>query len=291
MHALLLLAILGDTPTVPEEPEEVPPSEVQPRANLEAATPAHTGPNEVAFSWWADVTVTAGLGTAWLLSEAVFKKDLAPAQCRWCGQNSVDNTIRSWFVPANSITYDGIKWADTASGVTAYILAPLVALGYDALVAASFKGWLQDFVIILEAVMAGMVTDQIVKFAAGRERPFVSSLTPAEKTMTRDPSDNNLSFYSGHATFSAAFAFGAGTLALIRGYKYPWLVWLVGCTVSAATSLLRMAADKHYFTDVLMGTAMGAVFGVGLPLLFHRAKKLPVEPVVTPGGVALRGKF
>jgi membrane-associated phospholipid phosphatase len=288
MHALLLLVLLGDTPTVPEEPEEVPPAEVQPRPNLEAAAPTHTGPNELAFSWWADITVTAALGTGWLLSETAFKKDLAPATCRWCAINSVDETVRRWFVPAGTITYDGIKWADTTSGVTAYILAPLVVLGYSALFAGSFKTWVQDTLIVLEAVMAALVADQVTKFAAGRERPFVSDLTPAQKTMTRDPSDNNLSFFSGHTTFTAAFAFAGGTLALLRGYKYPWLVWILGCAVSATTAVLRIAADKHYFTDVLVGTAVGAAFGVGLPLIFHRVK---VQASVAPGGVAVRGTF
>jgi membrane-associated phospholipid phosphatase len=288
MHALLLLVLLGDTPTVPEDPE-VPPAEVQPRPNYEAAAPSQTGPNELHFSWWGDITITAALGTGWLLSEAVFKKDLAPATCRWCATNSLDQTVRHWFVPVGSpVTYDGIKWADTTSGVTAYILAPLVVLGYSALFAGSFKTWVQDTIIVLEAVMAALVADQVVKFAAGRERPFVSDLTPTQKTMTRDPSDNNLSFFSGHATFTAAFAFAGGTLALLRGYKYPWLVWILGCAVSATTSVLRMAADKHYFTDVLVGTAAGAAFGVALPLIFHRAK---VKLSVAPGGVAVRGDF
>jgi membrane-associated phospholipid phosphatase len=33
---------------------------------------------------------------------------------------------------------------------------------------------------------------------------------------------------------------------------------------------MRIAADRHYFTDVLGGWAIGGVVGGGVPWLFHR---------------------
>lgn len=251
----------------------------------------HVEPRDLRFSWAVDVSVTGGLGALWLISEYGIKKQLAPPQCRWCATNGLDDAVRRAFVPAGSVTFNGIPGPDVASGVTGYILTPLSVLGYEAFVSGSLKRWAQDAVIILEAVMAALVANQIVKFAVGRERPFVSDLTPEQKAMTVMPSDNNLSFFSGHATFTAAFAVAGGIVALQRGYRHPWVVFLVAGALSVTTSVLRIAADKHYFTDVLTGTLMGAGFGTVIPMLFHHQKDLPVEASVAPNGVALRVRF
>lgn len=39
--------------------------------------------------------------------------------------------------------------------------------------------------------------------------------------------------------------------------------------VAAATSTLRIVADQHYFTDVLVGAAVGTITGLGLPWVLH----------------------
>jgi membrane-associated phospholipid phosphatase len=292
MPTLLLLAVLAQEPAAAQVQEPASPQVQEPApAPAQTAEPAHLQANELSFSWAADLSVTGGLGLAWILSETAFKKDLAPAQCRWCATNALDNAIRRAFVPAGTVTLDGVKGPDIASGVTGFVLTPLFVLGLDALMAQSFKGWVQDGVMVLEAVMAALVVNQIVKFSVGRQRPFVSDLTPAQQAMTAQPSDNNLSFYSGHATFTAAFAVAGGVVATLRGYKYPWLIWLLGGAASVTTSVLRIAADKHYFTDVLTGTLLSGAIAAAVPLLFHRIKQLPVQASVTPAGVALRADF
>jgi membrane-associated phospholipid phosphatase len=40
--------------------------------------------------------------------------------------------------------------------------------------------------------------------------------------------------------------------------------------VKAATGYLRIAADRHYATDVLAGAAVGTGVGLGWPLLVLR---------------------
>jgi membrane-associated phospholipid phosphatase len=51
---------------------------------------------------------------------------------------------------------------------------------------------------------------------------------------------------------------------------------------------LRIAADRHYFTDVLTGTAVGVGAGLLIPRwMRHRG----VAIVPTPGGVAIAGAF
>jgi membrane-associated phospholipid phosphatase len=142
------------------------------------------------------------------------------------------------------------------------------------------------------------VLNQGVKFAVGRERPFAHVLSEDEKLLTDHPEDNNLSFYSGHASSAFALAVAAGTVAELRGYPNRGWVWAVGLPLAATTALLRMAADKHYLSDVAVGALVGSAFGVAVPLLLH-GRQAPVGSGATlrvspgPGmaGLMLSGQF
>jgi membrane-associated phospholipid phosphatase len=46
-------------------------------------------------------------------------------------------------------------------------------------------------------------------------------------------------------------------------------VWTAGILFGVGTAYTRMAADRHYFTDVLAGAGIGTAIGAGIPLLFH----------------------
>ena len=39
--------------------------------------------------------------------------------------------------------------------------------------------------------------------------------------------------------------------------------------MAASVAYLRIAADMHYFSDVLTGAIVGSAIGIGIPLLFH----------------------
>jgi membrane-associated phospholipid phosphatase len=60
----------------------------------------------------------------------------------------------------------------------------------------------------------------------------------------------------------------------------------VGLPLAAATGYLRVAADRHYFTDVVGGMLVGAIVGVGIPLLFHRpmSERVVLGSAAVPGG-------
>jgi membrane-associated phospholipid phosphatase len=148
--------------------------------------------------------------------------------------------------------------------------------------------WPTDAVLVLEAATIAADVNQLVKFGVGRERPFVHALPESEKGAVAHPSDNNLSFYSGHTNWVFALAASSGTVATLRGYRWaPW-VWGGGLTVAFTTGYLRIAADRHYFTDVIVGAALGSAFGFAIPYLFHSPRRDPTAPtfgfVPTQGG-------
>lgn len=234
-----------------------------------------------------DVPVAAVATAGWFTSE-LLKSHLAPANCRWCDRDaSGADTLNA----VDSGSRDALRWsntsrANTLSNLSGFVLAPLAALGMTAL-AASHDGALGqvpvDGLLIAEATALSADLNQIVKFAVGRERPFVHVLSETDKLRTSQPSDNNASFYSGHTNLVFALAVSSGTVASMREYRYAPAVWATGLTLAAATGWLRIAADKHYLSDVLTGAVVGSAVGFAVPYLGHRAQGHANTPAVSAG--------
>jgi membrane-associated phospholipid phosphatase len=228
---------------------------------------------DLRYNWRVDLPITAVATTTWILS-GVFEAELMRKDCGWCER---DSNGKSTLNGLDSGVRDGLKWgntkaADTASNVLDQGVMPVTILGLTAL-AAQHESRLRDFpvdaLIILEAMTLGINLNQATKMAVGRERPFVHAMPADQRSQTANPSDNNTSFYSGHTTRAFSLAVATGTVASLRGYRWaPW-VWAAGLTVATSIGYLRIAADKHYFTDVFVGAVMGSAFGFGVPYLFH----------------------
>ncbi len=123
-----------------------------------------------------------------------------------------------------------------------------------------------------------------MKLVVGRQRPFAHFRDPADAS-PRDP-DENLSFYSGHTTLAFSLAVASGTIASMRGYALAPVVWASTLPVALATGYLRIAADKHYLTDVVAGAVLGSAVGFVVPFVFHRG---PAASTGAPGAPAPEG--
>jgi PAP2 superfamily protein len=232
--------------------------------------------HDVQVNWAADGTFTGGGLALYVASEFAFKPALAPAACRWCDRdaNGVDalNPLDAALRSAAVWPVDRQGQADALSSVDVYLLMPAAMYGLDGYMASrsgSIGRWGEDAVIITEATVAAALLNQAVKFIAGRERPFVHVLPDDEKASTENPLDNNVSFYSGHTTTAFAMLFATLSVAELRAYPQRWLLWAVGVPVALAAPYLRMASDRHYFTDVLAGAVVGGAVGWFLPVLLH----------------------
>ncbi len=236
---------------------------------------------ELKYDLKVDLPVTAVAIGLWLGSELA-KSSLAPSECRWCGVNSIDTTVR------NALRVGNPASADTASTVIGFGLAPLAALGLDAIAAyhdGALSNWPVDALLIAEATAISADVTNVVKFAVGRERPYVHDLSPVNRLTS---AEDNLSFYSGHTSFAFALAVSTGTIATMRGYRLAPLIWTVGLGIAATTGYLRVAADKHYFTDVVAGAAAGSFVGFSIPFFFHKPINIgPFKNVkIVPSGGA-----
>jgi membrane-associated phospholipid phosphatase len=238
---------------------------------------ARAATHELRTDTAVDLSITLGGAALWLGSEFVVKGALAPSACRWCDPPGVDVSVRA------ALKWDDPQPANTWSNVLGFGLAPATLVGIDALLALhddAGGNFGTDVLIIAQATVVAMDVNQLVKFLVGRERPFVHALAPDEKRHTQAPDDNNLSFFSGHTTATFALAVATGTVASMRGYRWAPIAWVTGPTLAATTGYLRIAADKHYFTDVVTGAVVGSAFGFALPYFFHSAE------TSGPGGVA-----
>ncbi len=219
--------------------------------------------------------VGIGIG-AWIATE-VAKPQIGPQGCRVCERapdgtdtlNGLDAGVRRLLVSGNT----GVP--DQISNVTGFGLIPLSMIGLGVLSnhqQGSLRQGLVDLLLVAEATVLAVDLNQLVKFAVGRERPFVHVLPEAEKPLVKNAADNNLSFFSGHTTLSFAWVTATGTVASLRRYKLAPLIWAVGIPLATLTGVMRISADRHYFTDVMTGAAIGSAMGFLGPWL-HRKQK------------------
>jgi len=223
-----------------------------------------------------DVAVTTVGGMWWITSE-LLKPALVPEKCRWCyrAEDGTDllNPYDGWM--RSTVVWKNTAAADTASNIVAFIVQPGVTMGLSGLAAAydqAFGGFPLDALLIAEATILAGDVNQLAKFAFARERPFVHFLPRAPigiRELTDSPSDDNLSFFSGHTTLGFALAASAGMISTLRGYRLAPVVWATGLTMAVSVAYLRIAADAHYFSDVMTAAVVGSVIGIGVPLLFH----------------------
>lgn len=248
--------------------------------------------DRIALDVPADAVVIA-LGGIGSLVPQIFKPQLAPAQCRWCGANAVDRFFHDGLTGA----IVSRKTANTLSNVTGFGLAPAAALA-GALFAsgphATQGAGLRAAVIVVEGTVVAFAITQSVKLLSARARPFVVYGHPSQPGEGglydfNDP-NSNLSFPSGHSTLTAALGVGtAMTATLQESSAAPWL-WVAAGVLTVSTAFLRMTAEKHWLTDELAGIAIGGGCGVLFPLLHRRGSLLgsrSATPVVTalPGGM------
>ncbi|HYO59718.1 phosphatase PAP2 family protein [Archangium sp.] len=280
-----------------------------PTEALPAARQASDAPTVHAldFNWTRDGLITGISGVLWLGSEAFLKEQLVPKSCRWCDRSpdgtDTLNRVDRWGRGLAAETAEGRKRWDTWSNIVDFGVLPVGVLGGQYLLAsgsgAPLHYYAQDATIIVESFVVSQVVNQVVKFSVGRERPFVHVLPEDQKGRTEHPNDNNLSFYSGHTSMAFSLVTAAGTVSELRGYKNRWLIWAVGLPVAASVGLMRMGADRHYLTDVLVGAAAGTLFGVGMPLLLHgrqqetqtRSTGMSMHVSGGLGSVMLSGRF
>ena len=270
-------------------------------ASLVLAAPAIASADEpnvkrLGYDARVDVAVSA-TGALWMVTAELLKAELVPEKCRWCYRrangdstlNFIDRGVRRELVWENKDVAAAIS-----SGIAfifmpaASVVGPAVAAGYD----HQLHYAPVDALLIAEATILAADLNQLVKFIFVRERPYVHYLPHLPggiQGLGDSPDDANLSFYSGHTNLAFAMAASSGTVAFLRNYRLAPLVLATQLASAFSVGYLRIAADKHYLSDVMTGAVLGSLIGTLVPLLFHGPSSAEAAETTGTNAQALRG--
>lgn len=274
--ASLLVALALPGPSHAEDPPSPPATDD--RRAVEPPALAVFGSPRLTLDLQTHAVIT-GAELALIGLSLGFKDQLVAPTCRWCEPPRFDLWARGQ-----------LRWDDTRPVATASdVLQLLIPAG------AAATLWMQaaphgqrevveDLLLLAESASSAILLTQGSKYAVARLRP------DAWARGTIESPDDKLSFWSGHTAFAFGTAAAATQIARLRG-RSGWK-WLAAATFSAAalTGYLRVAADRHWLTDVATGALIGTATGLAIPLLaFQPADGR--EPAVTlapaPGGLAV----
>ncbi len=229
-----------------------------------------------------DLPVAGAAAGTWIVL-AVLKNQLS-SSCRWCEAyaNGVDGVNAFDRGGRNAFKWSNTAAAGTISDVSTFVILPVFAIGFDLLVTGSPRRWARwgvDLIMMSEAAAISGALNYITKYGVARDRPFVHYEKLAGSKFQAN-ADDTASFFSGHSTFAFAVASSAGTVASLRHYRLAPVVWAVGMGLATFSAYLRVAADQHYLSDVIIGALVGSAVGVAVPLTHWirplRARKISI---------------
>ncbi len=231
-------------------------------AGLDVRVPATAAVAGAALAAWAGL--------------ALAQPELAPTTCRWCQPPGPDRAIR-----------EALRWHDPgAAGRASDILVvglPGALVAADlAMAGGDLRRAGEDVLVAAEAMAVSGLATEVLKDVVGRRRP--ASWAAGGRTSP----DDDTAMPSGHASSAFAVASAFGTIARLRGYGAWPAVYAGGFALAGAMSYLRLAADRHWASDVLAGAAIGTAAGLGVPLL-HRGQGAQARPALAalPLGIAV----
>jgi hypothetical protein len=132
--------------------------------------------------------------------------------------------------------------------------------------------------------------DQLAVFVIGTGIYYTTTKTLKYVINETRPNGEAYSFPSGHTT--TAF-FGAHVLAKEYWEEHPAIA-ITGYALASTTGVLRMANNKHWAADVLMGAAVGIASAEAAYWVYPKLKKalkmnaFEWDPIVTPNFYAAR---
>ena len=279
MLGLLLLVASVAIPVASAAAQEPRPAD-DPVPTAMASTAPGVNLEALNVNWAIDGTITGVTLAVWVLPE-FFKDALVPPTPRWYTPPGFDVSARTALV-----------WSDPGpAALTSDVLVAAIPLGLglwtflEANAAGGLRTAAEDLLVLTEAMTVAGALTSITRYTTVRIRPFAYY---GEGTGV--PEDR-LSFWSGHTTTAFSAAAAAGYVAQIRGYdSWPW-VYAVGFTAAGAVSYFRVAGDKHWMTDVLVGAAVGTGIGFLVPWLHRRSPEVSLRLVPQSNGLAVAGRF
>lgn len=185
--------------------------------------------------------------------------------------------------------------ANDASDITNLLLSygPLL-IAIPKIKNKEWKNILTLGVMFLETRGLNKEITGLIKHKAGRIRPYMYNAAKSNEFKLDMSKEANTykSFLSGHTSEAFSMAvFCAKTFTDMYGKsKWSKLIWVGSLSIASTTACLRVAAGKHYPTDVLAGAAFGSAIGYLVPYL-HLSKSEKVSFIPSANGFYLSYRF
>ncbi len=223
-----------------------------------------------------------GTAVVGILSLGALDENWGGRTCRWCRTNTWDREVRQaliWSEPRTAATI--------SDGLLIGVPATSIALGFLVGRRRDDAQGLTDALVVAESAAVATVGTMVVKLAVARQRPYAAYQTRAYPSSL----DQNRSFWSGHTSLTFSAAAAVSTIAIRRDSPAaPWLTLGLGLG-AASTGVLRIAADKHWWSDVVVGAVFGTIVGITVPCLELRSGLEPSRLAVTPMPLGVAGVF
>jgi membrane-associated phospholipid phosphatase len=139
---------------------------------------------------------------------------------------------------------------------------------------------------VAEAVVYTKVVTGLAKGVIGRTRPFATTdplaLDDAEEIAT---AHRNLAMPSGHT--SRAFA-----MAAVLSHEFDrWYVSVPAYGFATSVGFQRIHSGDHWFTDAVVGAALGYAIGRIVADPFSSTRKISYQPTLSPNHVGVSVRF
>jgi membrane-associated phospholipid phosphatase len=212
-------------------------------------------------------TLAAGLGTG------AFVLLGPPKQVRWEGGILFDDAARRHLRLESETDRRTVR----SLGDVPYFAAPLLPMLVDPLIVSwlargDAKAAINLELVALEAFSYSGFGSFASTRISRRERPDSAECRRLHPDSEECPMDTE-SFYSGHTTIAAT---SAGLVCASHSRLPLWgnpiadaAACAVSTTAALGSGLSRIAADRHYATDVLAGFGIGFGIGYAVPVLLH----------------------
>jgi membrane-associated phospholipid phosphatase len=139
--------------------------------------------------------------------------------------------------------------SDTVSTAMTDLMIGAAGATYLAGCATGHEHALRSGISALSATGFAVVSDEVLKYAFSRERPY------------KDNANGN--FWAGGNSFPSGHTVAAWAVASALAHSYPHNRWVKWTAYAAATGVgvLRITANQHFPSDVVVGGTLGYAIG------------------------------
>lgn len=253
--------------------------------------------------WWIPETAaTLGAAATWALV-------LETAEPRTHGvawePSGLDGRVAPRWSPRADALSDFLAIPNEYYGFNVPVLATLGVGVWAGVVEQDWRAGAANSLVLAESVGATALLTAVAKNRIARPRPYtaerfaeafpdvVGTAAFEEEFGEAGHWDAYKSMPSGHTSVATAVGVSAATLLWLREREHQDRRWVGALAYGGAaalgigTGVSRVVAGKHHPTDTMVGFALGAVVGLGVPL----AHTLGGSIAVGPSGVGVQGTW